>query len=611
MIGVEQLLNYDFEYLQKYIVGLPDNDYKKNILLDQRIRDVFINNPSAHYPFVYLVQELTEEMMPFFVDGNLIAQLKNGDDSIIRKDDKFNAIMSCGNKAISKCLTNIDFFEYIIKAYNNHIYLSCLDGYFGKALINYVLQNRPKDITILSEFNDVVQAEILDEEIINKILASGISFNFIASLKISALTKLCQDPRFTNIISNMNLTRIDIMISTGVALSKDLQNSKNIINQYVSIESIDNYRFMVDKLCLSNSELYENVIKIKNEKTDSFVSSIDPNDEILPMFMEEQIINSSDYQLIREISIDVTDMSKEEREEYYKLRSKQHIFKLIVNKYFEENGFNFLANLNEMMKYINGVRPEFMSEERYELYLNLLNYKSLSLSQLVDLYNSLNGSIYTEAFYDDYRMIKDLSYAELNSKAIKSSQINENPSYEIEGIRILELKGEPFLSMVHSTNYPVLNPNSTTTSISVIGDSKIGVFNGDGRKIIFGFDAIPEDQIYHVYHSDSHTNHEYGTRRINEIFTPEQMLLKTKKYNEILLSQKARATNDSFDDDRKYVSANYIVAFNQINDSEIEFAKKYNIPILLIYEKYYKVNGESTDMDHNDYSTYHQPSQLR
>ena len=390
MLTIEELLNYDYGYLQKYIVKLPDSDYKKSILTDTRIRELFLNNPEAHYPFVYLVQELDEETLPYLVDRDLILKLKGKEDIKDRREFKFNAIMTCAKPIVNELLIDDNFFEYILNSHENRSNLDSLNSTFGKAFINYVIDHYPRHIDLISKFRDNVQDEILDEGIINKIFNAGIKLDFISSLSLSPLSRICKDPRFTNIISNMDIRSIDMMVFNGVTFSKDLQDSRIIVDKYLVIDNIDDYRSMVDRLALNNSNLYEHIKRKKNIITDRLVSSITPDMEILPMFDEEQLMNSDNYSAINEFYRDTRGMSSEEIEEYKKLKSKQYVFKLLSDRYFEENGYNLQVNLIEMFKYMGDFNPELMSEESYNLYSRLLNYKGSSLYELSELYKGLN-----------------------------------------------------------------------------------------------------------------------------------------------------------------------------------------------------------------------------
>ncbi len=79
-----------------------------------------------------------------------------------------------------------------------------------------------------------------------------------------------------------------------------------------------------------------------------------------------------------------------------------------------------------------------------------------------------------------------------------------------------------------------------------------------------------------MYHSDSFSLREGKTYYKNEIFTPKQLIDNTKGYNEILVIEDEE------------IKPSYIVCFDNIKESDIGVAKEMNIPIVVIYTKFYK-----------------------
>lgn len=595
---LEYLLDLSAERLLEYIINLDNIEIKKTILKDQKIRDKFLNEPASHYPFVWLVQRINDETVLSLLDRNFLIQLLSSE---IRVDDKFNAIMTCGNKNVNIFLNDVLFFEYIANCQTNQIYLSSLDNHFAKAFTNYLLVKNLNKMNLIANFKDNVQSELLDDKMILKILSSGTDYSFISLLSSSALNKLCIDPVFNDIISNLSINEIDKIISSAT-LSMSLQSSIIIINKYLEIKDIDQYRFMVNKLLLSNSELYENITKKRNRMVDNFIDSIDLNTETLPMFSLEQNINSPDYETKHEYN-KIAKLSNEERQAYLSHKSKNYVVQLLIDRYFEENAYNFYINLTEMINYLQEFKQELINPDNYELYRQIYKYNDYSLMELVELYKSMNnGKDYVGNFYDDYRLVKNNAYQEINLKSIKSEQINNSPSYVYNGVKVLELHGEPFFSIAHCSRGIDINNRNKTTSLSVIGDKHTGLFKESGSTLTVGFDEIPIDQVMHVYHSDSFTSKEYSSKRINEISSIDSLLEKTRGYNEILLKQKANGNVDDFSLDKKYIFPSYIISINEIRIEDYEVAKKYNLPILLFYEKDYHTAKSSLDFDDNNYA---------
>lgn len=586
---IDNLINYDGESLKNYIINQSDKNKRNEILQDSRIRDLFLSDPAYHYPFVWLVQELDEDSILSLLDKDFLIQLLSSE---VRVDDKFNAIMTCGNIKVNDFLKNELFFEYIINCQTNHIYLANLNASFAKLFILYILAKHPDKINLMAKFKDNVQSEILDEKFILDILSRGINYSFIASLSKSALDKLCQDPVFTSIIPRLNIYEINEIIST-TSLPMSLQDNSLIINKYLEIEDVNNYRFMVNRLLKNNNELYDNITKKRNLMTDNYINSIGENSLILTKIPEDKTMNFRTAIMNAKLTDNDILINK----------SKNHIMELIIDRYFEEIAYNFYVNLSEMINYLHEFNQDLISPENYKLYMQLYKYKEYSLMDLVLLYKSMNnGKNYIESFYDDYRLAKNTAYQEINTKSIKSDIINNNPSYIYEGVKVLELKGEQFYAVAHSSNAMNFSDRYKTTSLSVIGDKYIGLFRDFESALTLGFDEIPIDQIVHVYHSDSFTSKEYSTKRINEIRTLDSLITNTRGYNEILMKQKSSGNEGDFSLDRKYIFPNYIISVNNIKEEDLEFAKQYSLPILLFHEKDYPYKSTSIDHSDNDYA---------
>lgn len=196
----------------------------------------------------------------------------------------------------------------------------------------------------------------------------------------------------------------------------------------------------------------------------------------------------------------------------------------------------------------------------------------------------------------------------------------ELPSKEIDGIKVIELNGMDFKILVHSVfgydpalrdladkiiNDPSLwnsLEGASTISTSLIGDTQLKVaepdyyFNSDSGKLVFyGFNKLPNNAIILMGKNDIYT---YSGGRIlrtgsveNEFMTPEVLeAVSSPKYiNEVVLDRKCGKNKEH--DNR--IQPNCIICFdNEINNASKKAAKYFNVPIVLIDRKKYKLKEE-------------------
>ncbi|HHX68430.1 MAG TPA: hypothetical protein GX708_10315, partial [Gallicola sp.] len=535
---------------------------KKDLLRSFEVRNNLLTNPEYHYTFVWLVQDLDEESIKYLLDEKLLYELLSSNTD--RLEDKFNAIMTSGKDYVNVFLNNEIFFGYLIKAERLWLYLSSLDLTFSKRLFTYVLNNDIKNVNIITKFNENAQLEILDDELIHHLKELGINFSFINHLQPAAMSKLVNKPLLLENIINYYPDDIAYIASLNISFPLNFQTNEEVIGKFVNIKEIDSYRFLMNKLAVSNQELYDNIQRKRNIKYDKYVNSIDTLDESV---------------------------------------NKKELVEVLIDRYFEDVAYNFSANLKEMLNYIKDSNEELINDELKSVYSMILNYQDYSLGELVVLYNELNnGTNYVELFYDDYQRLKNHFYNDVNARSIKAIDINTNPSFIKEGVSVLELTGEKFIAIAHTSRGLHKNNEPNTTSLSLIGDKHIGFF-GSVDSLRVGFDYLPNDQIMNVHDYDSFSSQERGTDRINQIRPVEKILEGTTVYNEILLYQKTEKTEGNFAADREFIVPSYLIALNKLTDEIIELAKLHNLPILLIHEEYYYTSDKVQDDFDSTYST--------
>lgn len=544
-----------------YILN-QSNERRIELLNSSEVRNNLLTNPEYHYSFVWLVQELDELSLKHLLDADFLNQMLKSD--VVRLSDKFNAVMTSAKTYVNDFLNNQLFFAYLIKEESIWHYSHSLDLEFAKAFIKYVLENDLEKINIITKFKESVQLDLLDDRLIRQMKSLGVNFRFIKYLQPVAISKLANNSLLLTDILKFYPDELANMASLNINFPLSVQSNEEIINKFINIDNIANYRFMMGKLAVSNQELYGNITRKRNAKYDEYVAKVDVLDETF---------------------------------------NKKELVEVLIDRYFEDIAYNFYHNLKEIMNYIDDTKLDLISEEMESIYRVILNFKDYSLNELVDLYKGLNKGVnYAEIFYDDYQRVKNNLYQDINKKIINAKQINTNPSFSKEGVNVLELKGEEFVALGHTSRGLFDNNEPNTTSLSLIGDKHIG-FYGNDETIHVGFDELPVDQIMNIHRDDSFSTREYGTDRVNQIRPIEKILEETTFYNEILLYQKTKDTEGDLGPNRKFIRPSYLIALNNISKETIELAKLHNLPVLLIQEDYY-INPKNNQRDFDQtYST--------
>lgn len=262
----------------------------------------------------------------------------------------------------------------------------------------------------------------------------------------------------------------------------------------------------------------------------------------------------------------------------------KRLFENICDLFFKDYPKNVLLNIKQVINFISESCESVIPIERENIYRLILYFNTLSLSDIKALYKSLSSfDDISSLLYDDIRNCKNKSYEIFNNEFLKIKEsdklLNKELSEEV-GCNVYKLDGEDFVACVHvghvSKNFP-----RKTMSLSVIGTECIGTFYKDD--IIVGFEYLDPNKIMHMYSADSYTSNQYGSSRVNEIYTPKSLLKSTNYFNEVLYSEM----------DNKVLFPNYVVCKDGIDDNSINYAKDNNLPIVLINTKKYSINNAS------------------
>ena len=388
----------------------------------------------------------------------------------------------------------------------------------------------------------------------------------------------------------MDINELNRKVLNGDILSYD----SDIVNLYVNIHDINKYRCFVNELEINNCYLKDIIDKKRKEKYDREVSLIDDRG-LLNLYSD--IYNSFD--------------DNNQKNEYFKKlydSSSDYFQMMLIDKYFEDIPYNFIINLNMMLKFIESIDIDLIDKDRLNLYYMIINFNNLNIDDKKNLYYDMdNGTDYISLFYDDYRKCKDYAYSLYNNRVINVDNMSLSTEYDVP---VYEINGEDFMAVVHQTHIMRNDPfrfdiwNNTcnddmTTSFSVIDNNHLDTIFFD-TFVMLGFSNLDIDRIIHIYHSDSMSK-DGSSHRINEIVTPDMLMKNTTGYNELLYMESNEMMRENI---CKHSSLypSYIMCYDEIYDNEIRAAKEYGIPIVLVNTKKYVRNRIRTiDLNPDNY----------
>ncbi len=282
----------------------------------------------------------------------------------------------------------------------------------------------------------------------------------------------------------------------------------------------------------------------------------------------------------------------------------------IIDYFFQDNYYNVTANFYQMVSYIQNTKKKLVSDENIKLYKRFIEIRHLSLKEKIDLFNEFSNKNIMEMFYFDMDRVRKDSHKGLVDASLKLNHDSSLYKKELSnklGVDIYNLNGEKFFGFVRSlsiktddlTNneeYVFSRRKRLGYSFSYIGSSNIGTADFGGENVTLFYDNIDYNNIMYVHHSDLHAKKmdvqdDYLSTKENEIVTPDGLVAHTTNYNEIYI----KSNNGE-------IRPTAVICYDKITDTDIAFAKKYNLAILVINkEKYMPAKKYEDDYDSYSY----------
>lgn len=600
-VDIENLKKMENRSLANYIFG------NEKLLLNKDIRNLLMQE-ERHYVFVWVVQKLSN--YNYISDDDMVDRILKDK----RKNDKLNAILtSCKN--IENFIKNERILKEICSPFLIN-YIDYVDLNSARIIMDYLIKNNLEEY--FSFFNENIKVELLkDKTILKKILNSSKLKNIIKSSTNNVFEILAQYEKAQNIILNYDFYTILSFVTNKIYFPANITSNKKFQETILNIEDITTYRFFLDQLEQNNSLAAYEIDKIKEKIYDKEVEKYSDGLFLITKKIVNLYDKKENYSLLltdnmkKYIIKEMINNSKNMHDVFYKYDTLK-MRNILIDRYFKDIPLNFLKNLNVMIQYNDSLNNKILDEKRTNIYKKILNFENLNYDERKELYYACaKYENLAELFYDDYRKCRDNTYNNLIDLAINPKKMYNLLSIEKTkkyGVPIYELNGENFYAFVHITGPYKYNPNFyveawkeglyDSVSLSFIGNNNITTFGDPKESIAFGFSKLDYKRIIHLRNSDSFSNYnsmdDCFSDYIQKMYTPANLIKETRGYNEIVYQEKSR--NIKLDT----IVPDYVMCYDEVTDSDINVAKYYNLPIVLINTKKYKFNNKIIDVSESE-----------
>lgn len=617
---IEDYLAMDYEDLKNDICRRKDI----TLLRDFSIKKKLIDSP-RRYDFIWFVQDATSDILATLLDEEGIEILKNTPEL----DSKLNAIIT-GEISCPYLFQSNVFCGLILSYWEalKHLFYN-LDEQEAIPFFHYLEKyGKDKVEELFLRLNGYTQVAVLKEidfsqDMLKHFLVKGtkeaIEYILSHDFRISSLNEFSIFDLFS-------------LATKQVKIPSFFLNKRSFIEKISTIGSVKNYRYLVNALLVENDvsaieearkKYYEKEFSSYNQEEKmlgyhvswyrELCQGMDSNDEQIIFLLDDLLVpyygmSSEEYDIRRRIIQFYQNKDKEGLKRFLQQESRLQLSNMIIDYHFEEFPYNFFLDLKQLVHFQEG-EGRTLSKEEIEMYSRLLVLDDLSYEEVLKLHHDLQGHSMMEEYYDHFRSAKDKQAALINQKMLTEESVqkykDENLS-NLAGVPIYVLDGDEFYAFVKSTHHykdSVLEANFHTYrgdggSFSLDGSNKLKTFKDPSEMYTFIYKNLPKQQIIHTYPVDSYTMYEreHGapTRRINELLTPQELVGKSKTYNEILLAlPNAGKPEDELQSSLEAPELLGIYCYDTITMNDVLSAKNMGIGIVLVKTKSYHIDNRN------------------
>lgn len=626
MLTIEYLLECDYETLKWYIVNeYPDMlEFLKNLEIKKKLI-----NPENKYELIWLAQEMPDQAAILLFDDVGLEILRNSSNL----PDKMNGIMTCGKEYVTKLVKNDLFCSIIMKHYrvlNDYVKSFSLEA--SLSFVKYIQKHNPEMLKeVLLAFSFKVQTELVKElelpiEVVRKLI--------ISSTGGAAEYLLKNDFRIVS-INDYTFQELFTLFSKNCHIPSLISNEPDLIIKLSTIESIKDYRFLINALAKHNDtdvieqarkRYYEYELQSYDANTGMLKRYYDFYLEVVELMKKEErdydrfdaILckyfnlfgsGSNEWYLKNSLSNFYASKNYDGLEQFLIKESNLQLSNIIVDYHFEDIPYNFFLDIRQLIHFQEG-EGRTLSDVDLDIYNKLLNIDSLSYEEKMNLHQRLLQEDWISKHYDIFRGAKDKAASLIKEQMLTPISVQKFYDEQLSaetGVPIYVLDGDVFFAFVKSLqiskNIPLEPIHMASTvdgcSYSLDGSSKLDTYKDPKTTYNLIFGDFPISQVVHMYPVDSYskyvrTSSTEATKRVYELYTPTEFVEKSGNYNEIVLSQRnMRRVDDEVNDNLELPTILGIYCYDEFTELDIESAKNLGVGIVLVKTMSYDIQTDN------------------
>ncbi len=364
-------------------------------------------------------------------------------------------------------------------------------------------------------------------------------------------------------------------LSVSLIINSDLRVSEEILHSDVLFEGIKG-ETMITFRNNFNKVLHKNPSMSLIEKMENYEKNL----------IESFDIETEKFHLSDECRKNDSFLCGIESTCFYdkKVNNRKKFEDLIVDYLFNDNIYNVIKNIKEMIRYQKIVGKVFISPSMLAFYQKMIEWKNLSTREKLDLYKKYKDANIHTKFYEDIRLCREISYQEIIEKLYRPQNKNEE-LFKRHHVAIYILNGQDFTMLIRGLNTKY-HPSTKLyrECFSLIDQDNLAKVSAN---FYYGYVHIDYNKILHVSETDSYSHDSMRpTSRVNRIMTSEEI---NSYYS---LSEIQITTGGGYS-----LQPDYVVAFDKLSEEEIEYARRIGLPIVFIDSSKYKNKKELIETD--------------
>ena len=625
-----------------------DNLIENFISLDSNSRMALVTNydfkkyiivQSDYFRFAGFLYLLSFEEISSLFDNDGVNLLLESDylgkrlSGILERDDCSKLDFLSTDKMISVINRNYESLKYLL----NNMSYNFVSKYF-----DFLIKNDIDNFIRIASCGSMVGKLFFNDDIINIVINKNlISKNSILKFNSFTISCLIRNQYYCDMILSDDFDLYDLLFN-NVILDESIFSNNYFINKLVCESDVSKYRFMINQMYSNyNISLIGSVEQKRDKYYDEYVDKYLPDKQMFADYydlynklvvngkvIDQSLFFSLDFKhvlsLDEKYDLELTFFSKlSDDEKVNKIRnllinkSSHKFLEILIDRYYKDIDINFFGDLDNVNSF-NG-RVNILSEDSKFRYKRISELRD-NCEVDIDFYKSFKMDDYSSVFYDDVKLLQSYAYRSMLNKLTDISMISNLKGESLNGVDVYNFEGEKFYFLIHSFN-PRLYKNfndafssnfkKSVTSLSLINNDVLGHYGGS-ENVVLGFNQIDISRIVHVFNKDSFSGERHDdifSERINKLYTPDDLMLNTVGYNEIVYY--------NYLDNYNRLIPSYVICFDNIREIDSLIARRFDIPIMRIntlkYPKPKRVTMSMLDTDEKyvfSYESYEEKKKL-